>query len=328
MNQFGQHFRLAIWGESHGPQVGITIDGVPQSIELSEADFEADLARRRSGAPGTTPRREEDRPQIVSGLYEGCTTGAPLTIVFANNDTRPQDYAGLETHFRPSHADLIARRKFGGFNDPRGGGHFSARLTVALVAAGVVAKKVLRERVRFTTRLVEVGGCSDLDRFEEIVRAAAAEGDSVGGVVECCIEGVVPGLGEPFFDSVESMIAHLLFSIPAVKGVEFGSGFAGSRMRGSENNDPILDIAGTTATNHAGGINGGIANGMPIVFRTAVKPTPSIYKEQDTVDYIAKADAKLQIKGRHDPCIVPRAVPVVEAAIDIALLGQLVKAEG
>ena len=243
MNQFGQHFRLAIWGESHGPQVGITIDGVPQSIELSEADFEADLARRRSGAPGTTPRREEDRPQIVSGLYEGCTTGAPLTIVFANNDTRPQDYAGLETHFRPSHADLIARRKFGGFNDPRGGGHFSARLTVALVAAGVVAKKVLRERVRFTTRLVEVGGCSDLDRFEEIVRAAAAEGDSVGGVVECCIEGVVPGLGEPFFDSVESMIAHLLFSIPAVKGVEFGSGFAGSRMRGSENNDPILDLS-------------------------------------------------------------------------------------
>lgn len=223
MNLFGQHFRLAIWGESHGPQIGITIDGVPQSIELSEADFEADLARRRSGAPGTTPRREEDRPQIVSGLYEGCTTGAPLTIVFANNDTRPQDYAGLETHFRPSHADLIAHRKFGGFNDPRGGGHFSARLTVALVAAGVVAKKMLPERVRFTTRLVEVGGCSDPARFEEVVRAAAAEGDSVGGVVECSIEGVMPGLGEPFFDSVESMIAHLLFSIRPSRGWSSGA---------------------------------------------------------------------------------------------------------
>lgn len=319
MNQFGQHFRIALWGESHGPQVGITIDGLPHGLELSEADFESDLARRRSGAAGTTPRREEDRPQIVSGLYEGRTTGTPLTIVFANNDTRPQDYAAQKTHFRPSHADLTARRKFGGCNDPRGGGHSSGRITVALVAAGVVAKKVLREHVRFTTRPVEVGGCSDPDRFEAIVRAAAAEGDSVGGVVECRIEGVVPGLGEPFFDSVESLIAHLLFSIPAVKGVEFGSGFAGCRRRGSENNDPILDHAGTTATNHAGGINGGIANGNPIVVRAAVKPTPSIAREQMTYNLETDRVEPLRIRGRHDACIALRGAVVVEAACAIAL---------
>ena len=246
MNQFGTNFRLAVWGESHGPQIGVTIDGVSPGIPLSEADFAEDLARRRSGAPGTTPRREADAPQIVSGVYEGYTTGAPLTVEFTNADTRSQDYAALKTHYRPSHADLTAVRKFGGFNDPRGGGHFSGRITLGLVAAGVVAKKMLGERVRFSTQIVEIGGCTDPARFDDLLRETAAAKDSVGGIVECRAEGVMPALGEPFFDSTESLIAHLLFSVPAVKGVEFGSGFAAARMRGSEHNDPIVDASGLT----------------------------------------------------------------------------------
>ena len=325
MNIFGHNFRLAIWGESHGPQIGISIDGVPAGIPLSAEDFEADLARRRSGARGTTPRREPDIPQIVSGLYNGMTTGAPLTIEFANTDTHSQDYATVARHYRPSHADLVAYHRFNGFNDPRGGGHFSARLTVAFVAAGVVAKKMLPPGIAFDTRITEIGGCTDPARFDEVLRAAAADRDSVGGIIECRVQGVPLGLGQPFFDSAESLIAHLLFAVPAVKGVEFGSGFAGARMRGSQNNDPLLDVEGTTATNNAGGINGGITNGMPVVFRTAVKPTPSIYKEQETVDYIAKQDAPLSIQGRHDPCIVPRAAIVQTCAAALAV-GDLMTA--
>ena len=282
MNQFGHNFRLAIWGESHGHQIGISLDGVPAGIPLSEEDFAEDLARRRSGAPGTTPRREPDVPQIVSGVYDGYTTGAPLTIEFANTNTHSQDYSTVMRHYRPSHADLVAYHKFAGFNDPRGGGHFSARLTVALVAAGVVAKKMLPASIRFATRLTEIGGCTDPERFNEVLHAAAADRDSVGGIVECRVQGVPLGLGQPFFDSAESMIAHLLFAVPAVKGVEFGSGFAGARMRGSENNDPFLDVEGTTATNNAGGINGGLTNGNELVVRAAVKPTPSIGREQMT----------------------------------------------
>ncbi len=323
MNQYGNSFRLAIWGESHGPQVGITMDGIPAGIPLSEADFEADLARRRSGAAGTTPRREPDLPTIVSGVYNGRTTGAPLTVTFANTNTRSQDYANVERHFRPSHADWVAYRKFDGYNDPRGGGHFSARLTVALVAAGVVAKKMLPEGVRFTTRLTEIGGCTDPERFDDVVRTAAADRDSVGGVVECRAEGVPAGLGEPFFDSAESRIAHLLFSIPAVKGVEFGSGFAGSRMRGSENNDPITDAEGHTRTNHAGGINGGITNGNDIVVRAALKPTPSISRPQETYNLTTGRVEALEIRGRHDACVALRGAVVVEAAVAIALADLL-----
>ncbi len=323
MNQYGNSFRLAIWGESHGPQVGITMDGIPAGIPLSEADFEADLARRRSGAAGTTPRREPDLPTIVSGVYNGRTTGAPLTVTFANTNTRSQDYANVERHFRPSHADWVAYRKFDGYNDPRGGGHFSARLTVALVAAGVVAKKMLPEGVHFTTRLTEIGGCTDPERFDDVVRTAAADRDSVGGVVECRVEGVPAGLGEPFFDSAESRIAHLLFSIPAVKGVEFGSGFAGSRMRGSENNDPITDAEGHTRTNHAGGINGGITNGNDIVVRAALKPTPSISRPQETYNLTTGRVEALEIRGRHDACVALRGAVVVEAAVAIALADLL-----
>ena len=325
MNQFGTNFRLAVWGESHGPQSGATSDGVSPGIPLSEADFAEDLARRRSGAPGTTPRREADAPQIVSGVYEGYTTGAPLTVEFTNADTRSQDYAALKTHYRPSHADLTAVRKFGGFNDPRGGGHFSGRITLGLVAAGVVAKKMLGERVRFSTQIVEIGGCTDPARFDDLLRETAAAKDSVGGIVECRAEGVMPAVGEPFFDSTESLIAHLLFSVPAVKGVEFGSGFAAARMRGSEHNDPIVDASGLTATNHAGGIVGGLTNGNPLVVRAAVKPTASIAHEQKTYNLATDRMEPLEIRGRHDVCIALRAAVVVEAAVAIALEDLLLR---
>lgn len=319
MNRFGTRFRLALWGESHGPQIGVTIDGVPAGIALSAGDLAGNLARRRSsGTGGTTPRRETDEPQIVSGVYQGYTTGAPLTIVFANDDTRPEDYA-MTGHDRPSHADRVAWERFGGFNDPRGGGHFSGRLTLPLVAAGAVAKKLLPETVRFATHVAEIGGCTDPARFGEILREAAADGDSVGGTVECRAGGVPEGWGEPFFDSAESLMAHLLFAIPGIRGVEFGSGFAAARMRGSEHNDPILDAAGRTATNHAGGIVGGLTNGNEMVVRAAFKPTASIAREQTTYNRAAGRMEPLAISGRHDTCIALRGAVAVEAAVAIAL---------
>lgn len=319
MNQYGQNFRLSIWGESHGPQIGIVLDGVPAGIPLCEKDFEADLARRRSGAPGTTPRYEPDTPLLMSGVYDGMTTGAPVAIEFVNTDIHSQDYATVTRHYRPSHSDMVAYHRFTGFNDPRGGGHFSARLTVALTAAGVVAKKILPGSVVFSTHIAEIGGCTDAGRFPEILSAAAADEDSVGGVVECRVNGVPAGLGQPFFDSAESMIAHLLFAIPAVKGVEFGSGFAGSRLRGSQNNDCILDYQGTTRTNNAGGINGGLTNGNELVVRAAVKPTASIGRAQETYNLATDRIEPLRIRGRHDVCIALRGAVVVEASVAIAL---------
>ncbi len=319
MNSWGNRFRVTLWGESHGAQVGVTIDGVPAGIALAESDFEADLARRRSGAAGTTPRKESDAPHIVSGIYRGYTTGAPLTVEFLNENTRSQDYASLETHPRPSHADWVAMKKYRGYNDPRGGGHFSGRITLALVTAGVVAKKILGSGVTFDTRITRIGGCSDSSRFDEIIERARMEQDSVGGIVECRAEGVPAGLGEPFFDSAESLMAHLLFSVPAVKGVEFGSGFAAADMRGSEHNDPITDSDGHTSTNHAGGIVGGITNGNAVVVRAAVKPTASISREQETYNCATGQIDTLVIKGRHDVCITLRAAVVVEAAAAIAL---------
>lgn len=319
MNRFGHHFRIALWGESHGPQIGIVIDGVPAGIALAAEDFAADLARRRSGPTGTTARREPDVPQLVSGIYRGRTTGAPIAIAFANTDTRPQDYAAMEGHDRPSHADRTAYRKFDGYNDPRGGGHFSGRLTVALTAAGVVAKKVLPAEIAFETRPVEIGGCTEPDRFDELLRDAAARNDSVGGIVECRVQGIPAGWGDPFFDSAESVIAHLLFSIPGIKGVEFGSGFAGARLHGSENNDPIVDADGHTATNHAGGIDGGITNGSELVVRAAFKPTASIGRPQITFNRATGRMEPLVTTGRHDVCIALRGAVVVEAAIAIAL---------
>ena len=301
MNSFGTLFRITLWGESHGPQVGVTLDGVPAGLPLDIPDFEADLARRRSGAKGTTPRKENDLPQIVSGLYKGHTTGAPLTLVFENANT-----------------DRTAALKFEGWNDPRGGGHFSGRLTLVLVAAGVVAKKILGGAT-FSTRLTAAGGQTDPARFDDAIDDALRDEDSVGGIVECRVAGIPAGWGEPFFDSVESAAAHLLFAIPAIKGVEFGDGFAAAALRGSAHNDPIADADGRTATNHAGGIAGGITNGNELVVRAAVKPTASIAREQQTFDFAAGRVAPLRIRGRHDACIALRAAVVVEAAMAVAL---------
>lgn len=326
MNSWGNRFRVTLWGESHGAQVGVTIDGVPAGIALAESDFEADLARRRAGAAGTTPRKESDAPHIVSGLYRGFTTGAPLTVEFLNENTRSGDYASLASHPRPSHADWVAMKKFHGYNDPRGGGHFSGRITLAIVTAGVVAKKILGSGVTFHTDIIEIGGSTDKERFADIIESARMDRDSVGGVVECRAEGVAAGLGEPFFDSAESLMAHLLFSVPAVKGVEFGSGFAAARMRGSEHNDPIIDAEGHTSTNHAGGIVGGITNGNTILVRAAVKPTASISREQMSFNCASGQVDSLVIKGRHDVCITLRAAVVVESAVAIALADLTLRA--
>lgn len=319
MNSWGDRFRLSIWGESHGQQVGVSIDGVPAGIALSEEDFTADLERRRAGAAGTTPRKESDTPHIVSGVYNGFTTGSPLTIEFLNENTHSGDYRNLTIHPRPSHADWVAQQKWGGYNDPRGGGHFSGRITLGMVAAGVVAKKILGEEVTFSTDIIEIGGSRDKEQWDTIISSAQQTQDSVGGVVECRVQGVKAGLGEPFFDSVESLAAHLLFSVPAIKGVEFGAGFEAARMRGSEHNDPIISADGTTATNHAGGIVGGITNGNEIVARVAVKPTASIAQPQQTLNLESGKVEELVIKGRHDVCITLRAAVVAEAALAIAL---------
>ena len=296
MNSFGRLFRVSIFGESHGPLVGVTLDGVPAGIALDEKSFEKDLNRRKSGKRGTTPRKESDLPEIATGLFQGRTTGAPLTVLFRNENTLSGDYANLVAHPRPSHSDWVAARKFGGFNDYRGGGHFSGRLTLGLVAAGVVAKKILGRKVKIESRIVEIDDCNNPDDFPKIVEEALRAQDSV-----------------------ESTMSHLLFSIPAGKGVEFGAGFAAARMRGSEHNDPIISPDGTTATNNAGGIVGGLTNGNPVVVRVAIKPTASISSPQITLNTESGKPEELRIKGRHDACIALRAPVVVEAAAAVAL---------
>ena len=336
MNTFGRIFRVSIFGESHGEEIGVVMDGVEPGIDLQESDFARDIDRRRSGAKGTTPRIEADEPHILSGVFEGHTTGAPLTIVFKNMNTRSQDYSKLIDVPRPGHADFTANVKYGGFQDPRGGGHFSGRLTLPLVAAGVVAKKILAETIseetnghvqfRCNARLVEIGGIADETRWEAALDAAQKEGDSLGGIVECTVDGIPAGLGEPFWDSVESRLSHALFAIPGVRGVEFGDGFAAARMKGSEHNDCFTPdgIDGheglvTPATNHAGGINGGITNGNPLVFRVAFKPTSSIAKAQRTFDFAAGEMTELRVPGRHDTCFALRTPVVVEAMAAIVL---------
>lgn len=318
MNSFGRNFRLSIFGESHGPLIGVVIDGIPAGMSLDVSDFECDLARRRSGAAGTTPRHENDHPEIVSGLLDGHTTGAPLTILFRNESTRSSDYAHLYDHPRPGHADFVASTKFGGHNDLRGGGHFSGRLTLALVAAGVVAKKMVAPTSP-VAKIVELGGSSNPSNWDALIASATAERDSLGGVIECRANPMPVGIGEPFFDSLESVIAHLAFAIPGVRGVEFGDGFSAARMRGSEHNDPIVDAAGHTSSNGAGGINGGISNGNELVFRVAIKPTSSIARPQMTYNRATDSISELTIGGRHDVCIALRAAVVVEAVCAIAL---------
>ncbi len=315
MNSFGRIFRVSIFGESHGPAVGITIDGCPAGISLTADDFLHDLERRKAGAKGTTPRKEDDIPEIVSGVFNDTTTGAPITLLFRNNNTRSKDYEELRKTPRPGHADFVLDKKFNGYNDYRGGGHSSGRLTVCLVAAGVIAKKVV-DKVNINAHLIEAGGNSNI---EAAIEKAVEEQDSIGGIIECAAQGLSIGLGEPFFDSAESLISHIVFAIPAMKGIEFGIGFGAAKMKGSVHNDAIVAADGTTETNHAGGINGGITNGNELVFRVAVKPTSSTPKEQTTWNKETESVAAFSVKGRHDLCIALRAPVVIEAATAIAL---------
>ena len=350
-NVFGEKVKITLFGESHGNGIGAVIDGLPSGFAIDFDALARDMARRAPGSsPLSTTRREADEVEVLSGVFEGKTTGAPLAVLIRNTNTRSGDY---QPHLpRPSHADYVADVKYGGCQDYRGGGHFSARVTAPLVWAGSLARQILEQKgVSLAAHIARIGAVEDTrftqpdaallqalpnkpfpvlddsvaEKMTAEVLAAKAEADSVGGIVECAAVGLPVGLGEPFFDSMESKLSHLLFSIPAVKGVEFGDGFALSAMRGSDANDPLRMQDGrvVTATNRNGGINGGITNGMPLIVRAAFKPTPSIGKEQQTVDLRTGENATLQIHGRHDPCIVPRAVPIVEASVALCLLDAM-----
>ena len=323
MNAFGKLFKLNIFGESHGTSVGIVIDGCPAGLPLEQADFEADFSRRKSGAKGTTPRQEPDIPNIMSGLFNGRCTGAPLMILFENTNTRSGDYSHLKDTPRPGHADFTGAHKFGGYQDYRGGGHFSGRLTLGLVAAGVVAKKMIAPAI-VSSSILEVGGSSDI---EAALDRAIENRDSIGGIIECSIASVPAGLGEPFFDSVEAVLSHMIFSIPAIKGIEFGAGFRAAKMTGSEHNDNIVSTGGSTETNNAGGINGGISNGNEICFRVAVKPTSSTHQTQRTINMQSGQMEDLTIEGRHDTCIALRVPVVVEAAAAIVMADFMLQAQ-
>ncbi len=336
MNSFGRIFRINIFGESHGESVGLNLDGCPAGLPLALTDFLEDIERRKGGTQkGTTPRKEDDLPIFKSGLFNGFTTGAPITILFENNNTRSGDYEKLRAVPRPGHADFTAHSKFGGFEDFRGGGHFSGRLTVALVAAGVIAKKLLKtvthpnpssprnfvgqEGILVKATILEIGGEADLEKgLDKAIEAK----DSIGGIVECRVTGLPIGLGEHFFDSVESLISHAVFAIPAVRGIEFGTGFAAAKMFGIEHNDAIQDETGKTNTNHAGGVVGGYTNGNDLIFRIAIKPTSSTPKEQQTWNWETNAIEAFSVKGRHDLCIALR-VPVVLEAVTAMVLADL-----
>ena len=326
MNTFGRKYRVSIFGESHGELIGVVLDGVPAGLELSEDDFMPDILRRKSGAKGTTPRIEADQPSIVSGVFEGHTTGAPVTVVFKNTNTHSSDYSLFAAMPRPGHADLTAALKWDDCQDPRGSGHFSGRLTLPVVAAGVVAKKILKDATMLdetpcsavNARIVELGGISDQEQWQDAIDQAIREGDSLGAVIECTVPDIDPGYGEPFWDSVESQIAHAVFAIPGVRGIEFGDGFKAATMKGSEHNDPIGED-GRPVKNGAGGANGGITNGAPISFRVAFKPTSSIRKAQQTFNFQTGDMDTLEVPGRHDVCFALRAPVVVEAMTAIAL---------
>lgn len=316
MNSFGRFFRVTIFGESHGPSVGITIDGCPAGLAINEADFLTDLERRKGGMQkGTTPRKEDDKPNFITGVFNGKTTGAPLTLLFENANTRSGDYEKQRAIPRPGHADFVASKKFGGHEDYRGGGHFSGRLTVCLVAAGVIAKKILSQ-LHIESKIVEIGGENDIEKG---LQKAIDAKDTIGGIIECTVKGMPIGLGEPFFDSVESQIAHAVFSIPAIKGIEFGAGFSAAKMFGSAHNDAITNAEGNTATNHAGGVIGGITNGEALQFRVVVKPTSSTPKEQNSWNWETGQVEAFSVKGRHDLCIALRVPPVLEAVTAIVL---------
>ena len=326
-NSFGNNFRIEVYGGSHDPVMGVKLEGVPAGLALSEADFEADIARRKPGAKGTTTRIEADQPYITEGLEQGKTTGGPLTIEFHNANTRPGDYSQFEAVPRPGHVDYVTHparygvqgaKEFPAFT---GGGIFSGRVTLVIVAAGVVAKKMLAlayPGIEISATLVSVGGESDNSRWQGLIDKVVADGDSLGGVVECVAQGLPVGLGEPYFDSVESVVSHLVFSIPGVRGVEFGDGFAASAMRGSEHNDPF-GPDGKPAKNGAGGVNGGLTNGAPLKFRVAFKPTATIHKAQHTYDFSRGEMTELSARGRHDACFALRTPVIVEAMTALAL---------
>jgi chorismate synthase len=321
MNSFGRLFRVVIFGESHGESVGINIDGCPAGLSLAPEDFLPDLERRKGGVQrGTTPRKEDDLPIFKSGLFQGVSTGAPITILFENNNTRSADYEKQRAVPRPGHADFVAHKKFGGFEDYRGGGAFSARLTVGLVAAAVIAKKLMGETIQVKADILEIGGETDLEKG---LQKAIDAKDSIGGIVECRVSGLPVGLGEPYFDSVESLLAHAALAIPAVRGVEFGTGFAAARMFGSQHNDAIEDMAGRTRTNHAGGVVGGLTNGNELVYRIAIKPTSSTPQEQLTLNWETEQLEKFAVKGRHDLCVALRAPVILEAMTAIVLADLL-----
>ena len=356
-SEFGHILRVGVFGQSHGKAIGVTIHGLPAGEPIDFEELQQFLDRRKPGGRGglTTARKETDIPEFLSGLESGVTCGFPLCAVIPNSDQHSKDYSELADKPRPAHADYTAAVKWGGHADMRGGGHFSGRLTAPLCVAGGIAKQILARRgiyvgahlssigteedIRFplhpTKGLFEAIAAKEFPVMDEEagarMRSAILEAkealDSIGGTIECAAIGVPPGLGEPMFDGVENRLAAAMFGIPGLKGIEFGSGFAGSALRGSENNDPFaMDGEAVTArTNNAGGALGGITSGMPIVFRVAMKPTPSIARSQDTVSLSARENTKLQIHGRHDPCIAQRAVPVVEAVTAIVLLDMLME---
>lgn len=352
---WGNNLKVAIFGESHGNAIGITIDGLPSGVEIDMDKVLEEMARRAPGKSKlSTARNEKDAPEILSGFFEGRTTGTPLCGIIRNGDTRSKDYGKLKDLMRPGHADYSGNIRYSGFNDYRGGGHFSGRITAPLVFAGAICKQVLaKQGITIGAHVKKIKDISDdsfdytnissdlllslnkeelplLDKSKEetmrnVIIDAKSQGDSVGGVIECAITGVKAGYGDPFFDSVESILSHLLFSVPAVKGVEFGLGFDITELYGSEANDSYYydgDVV-KTRTNNNGGILGGITNGMPVVFKVGIKPTPSISKKQHTINIQTKTNEDLVIEGRHDPCIVQRAVPVIEAVAAIGILDLL-----
>lgn len=348
---WGSKIKLSIFGESHGNAIGITIDGLPAGFSIDMDKIMMEMARRAPGKSSlSTPRKESDIPEILSGYFEGKTTGAPLCAIIRNSNTKSKDYSKLKDVMRPGHADYTGAVRYKGFNDYRGGGHFSGRITAPLVFAGAICKQILEVKgIIISAHINSIGkikDCSFLesdisdellnsfkekelplintkleDEMRQEILSSRSSGDSIGGTIECAILGVSPGIGDPFFDSVESTLAHLMFSVPAVKGIEFGKGFDISKMRGSEANDEYYLENGNikTKTNNNGGILGGITNGMPIIFNVVIKPTASIFKEQNTVNIITMEETTLCIEGRHDPCIVQRALPVIEAVAAIGI---------
>lgn len=348
---YGENLKLSIFGQSHGPAIGMTLDGIPAGLPVDLDELQAFLNRRAPGQNDySTPRKEEDRPEFLAGLLDGFTCGAPITAVIHNRNTRSGDYRNLLDCPRPGHADFTAQMKYGGFQDVAGGGHFSGRLTAPLCIAGGLCKQWLEgEGIQIGAHIVQIGEkqtdgfdpmnpqfhrigqifptltAEAAEKFQAVIAEAKKQGDSVGGVIECAVTGIPAGVGEPMFGGVESRIAQIVYGIPAVKGVEFGAGFGLAAVRGSESNDAYTVENGVvrTVTNRAGGILGGITNGMPLTLRVAVKPTPSIARQQQSVSLSRAETSELIVHGRHDPCIVPRAVPVVEAAVAVALFDMI-----